>query len=183
MNQSSPRSIARTILVALVSFATCVAIAEKNPTPPTDVPTAIAVPPSFPLILIAHATGSQIYACQAGQDGKFVWSLKAPEAELRDDHGKIIGSHFAGPSWKLNDGSVVTGRVDAHVDSPDPDSIPWLHLDALTHDGNGKLTKVIMIQRLYTHGGKPPATGCDESHKDAETKSNYSADYYFYAAL
>ena len=31
------------------------------------------------------------------------------------------------------------------------------------------------------HGGQAPAEGCDAAHKDAENKSSYTADYYFYA--
>jgi len=148
---------------------------------PPDVPVAIQTPPGVNLILLAHASGSQIYTCQAGADGKFAWALKAPEADLKDQEGKIVGSHFAGPTWKLKDGSEVAGKAAAHVDSPDPDSIPWLLVNAVGHSGNGLLTNVTAIQRVHTHGGKPPAGGCDESHRGVETKSSYTADYYFYA--
>jgi hypothetical protein len=34
---------------------------------------------------------------------------------------------------------------------------------------------------VHTHGGKPGSDPCDDSHKDAETKSAYTADYYFFA--
>ena len=131
--------------------------------------------------MLAHASGSQIYTCQAGADGKFAWALTAPAAELKDQEGKVIGSHFAGPTWKLKDGSEVTGKAAAHVDSPDPGSIPWLLVNTVGRSGNGLLTNVTTIQRLHTHGGKPPTGGCDESHRGAETKSSYTADYYFYA--
>jgi hypothetical protein len=44
------------------------------------------------------------------------------------------------------------------------------------------LTNITTIQRVHTHGGKPSADDtCDESHKDTETKSEYRADYYFFA--
>ena len=133
------------------------------------------------VVLLARASGSQIYTCQAGADGKFTWTLKAPEAELRDQDGKLVGSHFAGPAWKLKDGSEVTGKATTHVDSPDPDSIPWLRVDVVGHSGNGLLTNVATIQRVHTRGGKSPATGCDVLHRGAETKSSYTAEYYFYA--
>jgi hypothetical protein len=51
----------------------------------------------------------------------------------------------------------------------------------VSHAGNGLLTNVTTIQRVHTHGGQPPAEGCDAAHRDAETKSSYTADYYFYA--
>jgi hypothetical protein len=146
-----------------------------------DAPDTIQAPAGEQVVLFAHATGSQIYTCQAGAAGTYSWTLKAPEAELRDRNDKVIGRHSAGPAWKLKDGSEVTGKPAAQVDSLDADSIPWLLVKADSHAGKGLLANVTTIQRVHTHGGKPPAEGCDASHRDAETKSNYSADYYFYA--
>ena len=147
-----------------------------------DVPDGIAVPAGLEPVLFVRAKGSQIYTCQAGADGKFSWTLKGPEAELKDRKDKIIGQHTAGPTWKLKDGSEVTGKAVAHVDSLDEDSIPWLLLNVEGHAGkSGLLTNVTTIQRVHTHGGKPGNDACDESHKGAETKSDYTADYYFYA--
>jgi hypothetical protein len=148
---------------------------------PPDVPDAIQAPAGEEVVLLAHATGSQIYTCQATADGKFSWTLKAPEAELHDRNDKVIGSHSAGPSWKLKDGSEVTGKATAHVESLDGQSIPWLLVKVVSHSGNGQLASVTTIQRVHTHGGQPPAEGCDAAHRDAETKTSYSADYYFYA--
>jgi len=156
-------------------------VANAQKEPPPDVPDAIQAPAGEEVVLSVHASGSQIYTCQSGADGKFSWTLKAPDAELKDRKDKVIGSHFAGPTWKLKDGSEVTGKAVAHVDSLNPDSIPWLLVSAVTHSGNGLLTNVTSIQRVHTHGGKAPAEGCDQSHRDAETKSSYTADYYFYA--
>jgi hypothetical protein len=146
-----------------------------------DVPDAIAVPSGEEVVLFARGVGSQIYTCQASPDGKFAWTLKAPEADLHDRKDKVIGQHSAGPSWKLKDGSEVTGKAAAKIDALDPGSIPWLLVKVVSHSGNGLLDKVTDIQRLHTHGGQPPGEGCDEAHKGAETKSSYTADYYFYA--
>ncbi len=146
-----------------------------------DAPDALQVPAGEEMVLFVRGIGSQIYTCQANADGKFTWTLKAPDAELHDRNDKIIGQHSAGPSWKLKDGSEVTGKAAAKVDSLDPDSIPWLLVKVVSRSGSGLLSNVTDIQRLYTHGGQPPAEGCDAAHKDAETKSSYAADYYFYA--
>jgi hypothetical protein len=147
-----------------------------------DVPDAIAVPAGLEPVLFVRAKGSQIYTCTAGADGKFSWTLKGPEAELQDRKDKVVGQHSAGPTWKLKDGSEVTGKAVGHVDSLDADSIPWLLVNVETHGGkSGLLSNVTTIQRVHTHGGKPGNDACDESHKDAETKSEYTADYYFYA--
>lgn len=147
---------------------------------PPDVPDTIAVPAGHEVVLYAHATGSQIYTCQPA-DGKFAWALKAPEAELHDRKDKVIGSHSAGPTWKLKDGSEVTGKAAAHVDSLGGESIPWLLVNAVGHAGKGLLTTVTTIQRVRTHGGMPPEDVCDAAHLNTESKSSYSADYYFYA--
>jgi hypothetical protein len=154
--------------------------ADANESAP-DVPDAIAVPEGVQPVLFVRAKGSQIYTCQAGTDGKFAWTLKGPEAELKDRKDKVIGQHLAGPTWKLKDGSEVTGKAAAHVESLDSDSIPWLLVDVVSNSGKGALAKVTKIQRVHTHGGKPGNDPCDESHKDAETKSEYTADYYFFA--
>jgi hypothetical protein len=154
--------------------------AAQNESAP-DVPDTIAVPSGEEVVLFARGVGSQIYSCQASADGKFAWALKAPEADLHDRKDKVIGQHFAGPTWKLKDGSEVTGKAAAKVDALDAGSIPWLLVKVVNHSGNGMLNKVTDIQRLHTHGGQPPSEGCDEAHKGSETKSSYTADYYFYA--
>jgi hypothetical protein len=173
------QTAAVTIGLFILGLGTPAAYAQKVSAP--EVPEAIQPPPGLEVVLLAHASGSQIYSCQASPDGKFAWTLKAPEAKLKDEKGKVIGSHSAGPSWKLKDSSEVTGKATAHVDSPDAGSIPWLLVNAVGHSGTGLLANVTTVQRVHTHGGKPPANGCDESHRNAETKISYTADYYFYA--
>ncbi|MFY9744593.1 MAG: DUF3455 domain-containing protein [Candidatus Sulfotelmatobacter sp.] len=154
--------------------------ATNNESTP-DAPDAIQVPAGEKVVLFARGVGSQIYTCQEGKDHKLAWILNAPDAELKDRNDKVIGQHFAGPSWKLKDGSEVTGKATAKVESLDPESVPWLLVSVVSHSGNGTLSNVNYIQRLHTHGGQPPAQGCDQAHTGAETKSSYSADYYFYA--
>src|SRR5579863_4927437 len=166
---------------ALALLATFPALAQTENESAPDVPDAIQVPKGEEPVLFTAATGSQIYTCQAGPDGKFAWTLKAPEAELRDRKDKVIGQHSAGPTWKLKDSSEVTGKAVAHVDSLDADSIPWLLVSVVSHAGKGLLANVTTIQRVHTHGGKAQSYGCDEQHKDAESKIAYTADYYFFA--
>lgn len=178
---SSATRIGLLILFLTSAIATLQAQSSPQNEPAPDVPDAIQAPAGLEVVVYAHATGSQIYTCQSSPDGKFSWTLKAPDAELHDRKDKVIGQHFAGPAWKLKDGSEVTGKAAAHVDSLDPDSIPWLLVNVVSHTGNGLLSKVTTIQRVRTHGGKAPAEGCDAAHLNTETKSAYTADYYFYA--
>jgi Protein of unknown function (DUF3455) len=179
------RDAAAAIGFSVLIFGSSLAIAqEKNAAEkefPPDVPDAIQVPAGVEVVLSAHAIGSQIYTCQTSAGDRFSWTLKAPEAELRDRHDKVIGRHSAGPTWKLKDGSEVTGKAAAQVDSLDSNSIAWLLVKVVTNSGKGQLSNVTTIQRVHTKGGKPPADGCDASHRDAESKSAYTADYFFYA--
>jgi hypothetical protein len=161
----------------LLSVATAAAAGA-----PPDV-AQLSAPAGAKLVLQAHATGAQIYSCRAGTDGSFQWALKAPDADLHDKKGAVIGHHFAGPTWKHQDGSEVTGKASAHVDSPDADAIPWLLVAATGHTGEGVFARVTAIQRVHTKGGKPSAAApCDASKDGTETRSTYSADYLFYAA-
>jgi hypothetical protein len=176
---SMQRSIARLAWLAL--FPTCAALAAGALQPPA-VPEAIKAPAGEHLVLVAHATGAQVYVCSAAADGKFQWTLKGPDAELHDAKGALIGQHFAGPAWKLKDGSEVTGKATAHVDAPDPHAVAWLLLSVVSHAGSGALATVTHVQRIHTKGGEaPPAAQCEATKLNTESRSAYSADYYFYA--
>jgi hypothetical protein len=151
-----------------------------------EVPDAIKVRPGERVLLRARASGVQIYVCGKSADGKPEWTLKAPEAELLDEQGAVIGHHGAGPSWRHRDGSAVTGKATAHVDAPDRGSIPWLLVAATSHTGQGVLARVTSVQRINTKGGEPPAaSSCSSSgtgRKVKEARVPYRADYYFYVA-
>jgi hypothetical protein len=145
------------------------------------VPDAIKAPAGETLVLMARATGFQIYVCRKDDSGKPTWTLKAPEAELFDEQNNAIGTHFGGPTWKHNDGSQITGKMAAKADPPSPDTIPWLLVAITGSTGSGVLSGVTTIQRVNTVGGMPPGSGCKEDSVETEFKSRYTADYYFYA--
>jgi hypothetical protein len=170
------------VVVAIVSlFCVLFFILGFGPARP-EVPDSLKAPAADEVILSAHATGVQIYFCQANTERMPAWVLKAPEAELADANGKIIIHHSAGPTWKHIDGSEVTGKVTAKQDAPKPGAIPWLLLSAESHTGEGILARVTTIQRIHTEGGLPPkVTDCNASANGKESRSAYSADYYFYA--
>ena len=176
-----PFAVALVVGFMVTGFAFTYAQSTLTEEPAPDVPDAIQAPAGLHVVVYAHGTGSQIYTCQATPDGKFNWTLKAPDADLHDRKDKVIGHHSAGPTWKLTDGSEVTGKATAHVNALDPDSIPWLLVNVVTHSGTGLLSSVTTIQRVHTHGGQPPVGGCDAAHVNTETSSKYTADYYFYA--
>jgi hypothetical protein len=155
--------------------------------PPPQVPSAIRVPAGNVPFLLGHARGTQNYACQPSSTSPtgYAWTLVAPEAKLVDDAGARIMTHFAGPTWKANDGSTVVGaRVEGVTVSPS--AIPWLLLRATSTTrgpgGGDQLTATTYIQRVNTAGGLPPASGCDAAHVGAAASVDYTSDYYFYKA-
>ncbi|MFZ3334081.1 MAG: DUF3455 domain-containing protein [Candidatus Acidiferrales bacterium] len=148
--------------------------------PAQDIPEKLQPPANEHLLFQLHAKGDQVYVCKS-ESGQFAWTLKAPDAKLFDKSGKPFAKHFAGPTWEANDGSRVVGKAAANVPSPDANSVAWLLVTVVSHEGEGKFTKVTTIQRVNTKGGKAPATGCDSAHADQEFRAPYSADYRFFA--
>jgi Protein of unknown function (DUF3455) len=148
------------------------------------IPDGLRPPVGLVLALAARATGVQIYECKAAKEdpAQFSWSLKAPEADLKDLSGKAVGKHYAGPTWEASDGSKVVGEVVAKRDAPEAAAIPWLLLRAKSTSGSGIFGAIASIQRLQTSGGSPPANGCDSSQSGKESRVPYSAVYRFYKA-
>jgi len=160
-------------VVPLILWIAVTCAAQTAPT----VPDNLKPPAGATLLLHLHATGDQVYSCEGS-----AWVLSRPDAKLYDEQGQQVGTHFAGPTWEYAaDHSRVVGKALAKA-SPDPDSVPWLLVEAKDHEGEGMMQKVAFIQRIDTKGGKAPATGCDADHKGAEARSHYTADYLFYAA-
>ena len=166
--------------IALSSLAGAASLLAAFAACGQQVPDQIQPPAGEQLLLQVHAKGDQVYTCQEGVT-QFAWALKAPDAQLFDKDGKSFGKHFAGPSWEANDGSRVKGKAVANVASPDADSIPWLLVTIVGHEGSGVLSRATSIQRINTKGGKSPASGCDAAHAGQELRVAYSADYLFYA--
>src|SRR6185312_11313734 len=135
-------------------------------------------PPDAALLLELAADGVQIYACEM-KDERADWAFTGPEAVLFDHDGRQVGTHFGGPTWKLDDGSAVVGEVMARADAPEAGAIPWLLLRAKSHAGSGALSRVAYIRRAETKGGAAPRSGCDASPAAAQARMRYSAVYQF----
>jgi hypothetical protein len=133
---------------------------------------SIEVPAHSRLLLRAIGSGDQVYGCVNGG-----WVLKGPDARLLDQEGSVIGRHFAGPTWQLNDGSGVKGKAIAKQVAPDKTGVPWLLLESV--EGTGRLSTVRFIQRTDTHGGNAPDGSCREG---ATVAVPYKAAYSFYEA-
>ena len=153
--------------------ASLVQVAQAGP-PPPSVPDPIQVLDGSKVFLIGHAIGVQIYSCNGTG-----WSLVAPRADLFDDQGEIVVTHFAGPTWQAKDGSMVVGHAEASV-SVDPTAIPGVRLSAASTTP-GQLGNTTNIQRIATTGGlAPPAADCNAMRAGTVAEVPYTADYYFW---
>ena len=133
-------------------------------------------------VLQVKGEGFQIYTCTATPQGQ-KWVLKAPDAKLLDASGKVIGIHFAGPTWKLSDGGEVKGELMASRPSPDPDSAAWLLLRVRPGTATGSLASVAFIRRTNTRGGAAGTTGCEAAADIGKSERvHYTATYAFYSA-
>jgi Protein of unknown function (DUF3455) len=140
-----------------------------------ELPDAIGAPGDT-LVTTVHAVGSQIYECEFDTVGNLVWQFREPIAVLFVS-GKTIGRHYAGPTWELIDGSVVSGKVISSAPPASPADIPILNLEVTSRRGQGQLSIVSTIQRLNTHGGVAVAE-CSTQH--TLLGAPYTADYAFY---
>jgi len=175
------------------------------------VPNDIEVEAGNTPFLVGHAGGTQNYIClpcpnattpaTACPDASgFAWILFTPEATLFDDHGKQLITHFFSPNpaedgkiratWQHSkDTSIVWGgAATAFTDPPvEPGAVAWLRLPmAGTQEGpkgGDIMTATTFIQRVNTHGGVAPSSGC-AGPEDVGAKAfrPYTADYIFYKA-
>jgi uncharacterized protein (DUF2147 family) len=180
----APKSFRTVLPAAAAALLLCVSGHSSAAAFETSaIPVALHVPAGEVLAIPARGIGVQIYECEAAQDDPthYTWTLKAPEAELQDESGLVLGKHYDGPTWEGTDGSKVVGEVVAKVDTADA-GVPWLLLHAKSTSGAGMFAHVTSIQRLHTVGGKAPATGCDAQQVGRERRVSYTADYRFYIA-
>jgi hypothetical protein len=148
---------------------------------PTDPP----APEGQVVLFKLHAEGVQIYQCEvvnpAARALRYRWVLTGPDAILTDAKGDKIGKHYAGPTWEGSDGSKVIADKKLVETTPKPPAVPWLLLKGMSHEGDGKFSKVTYIRRVDTEGGAAPAAP-DSAYQGTELRVPYKATYIFYGA-
>ncbi|MCP4614957.1 MAG: DUF3455 domain-containing protein [Bradyrhizobium sp.] len=155
-------------MAAVAAFAAAALAAAELPD--------VIASPGDALIATIHAEGAQIYECKADAAGKLAWQFREPIATLMAG-GTTIGRHFAGPTWELDDGSLVTGKVAARAAGASAKDIPLLKLSATPQRDRGQLAAATIIQRINTKGGVAEGP-CDGAGTLLSVP--YSADYAFY---
>ncbi len=184
----SKRSCWRHVLCVVGGGLLGGACASAPPLAPPSVPSALEAPASMGPALRWFARGTQNYTCTARPDGGGAeWKLTAPEAALTaspEPNSPEVATHGAGPSWVAKDGSRFIGNAAAaqRAPSPEANSIPWLLVPKNEGDATGTLGGMEYVQRIDTHGGQAPATGCDAASVGTLLKVPYTATYIFYRA-
>jgi Protein of unknown function (DUF3455) len=171
---------------------------------PPPVPQDIKVPEGNEAYLVGHATGTQNYVCSPCDPTKpncplgVAFTLFTPQANLFDDEGEQIITHFTSPnpnengitrvSWQDSRDTSIVWATLVNAVMVREDSIPWVLLNVnkdtgsrVGPTGGDRLTKTTFIQRIRTFGGKAPSTDClsslDLGH---QAFVPYRADYFFY---
>ena len=140
----------------------------------------LPIPDGQSLLLSAKGVGHQIYKSQlkSGSTTEFEWVLKEPRAKLIENSHEEIGKHYLGPTWESKDGSTVVGKLKQSVPAPKAGNIPWLLVEAATHDGReGLFSKVSYILRIDTVGGIAAAYPPTELGQEKQVP--YEATYVF----
>lgn len=161
----------------LIAMATAALL--WSPTPGLAAP--LSAPPAFDVagrtpVLVLHAEGAQVYACKLGPGGALAWTFREPIATLIGADGQTVGRHYAGPTWALDDGEAVKGKLLASLPGASPRDVALLKLSVAEHRGAGALAGVQLVLRLNTQGGALAGPCATQGELRAEP---YSADYAF----
>jgi hypothetical protein len=88
----------------------------------------------------------------------------------------VVGRHFEGPTWEVQDGSRVVGSVIDEAPAPRPHAVAWLMLSARA-DESGMLAGTRYILRSDTVGGEKPTGSCTPGQT---ARVPYTATYTFF---
>jgi hypothetical protein len=159
--------------VCAPGLATSVSIAAGKFERIVDVPASLQVPEGHVMVFAAIVVdGVQTYHCTP----EHKYALLGPTAMLRGRKGQYV-THYFGPSWQFQDGSVIVAKVIAK--EPRTNTIDQLLLQVSEHSGpEGLLSTVDFVQRLGTVGGVAPSQ-CDPARTPALAIA-YSAIYQFW---
>ena len=128
----------------------------------------LRVPDGNEVAFRVYASGVQVYWWNGSS-----WGFVGPIATLYANAGMTgkVGVHYGGPTWKSNSGSLVIGKNPIRC-TPDPDSIPWLRLEADETDG-GVVPQVHSRRHFHADGAGVGATRREQEQRDAEHRSGF----------
>jgi hypothetical protein len=179
------KTIFSVLLSTLLTFAAAGATNDYTEREAPEVPATLQAPAGYRLSWHAYAVGAQVYTATVSPTDatKLVWTFTGPEAVLFDADGIVTGIHYAysgptRPAWETISGSFVVGVRTIPPVVVNPNSIPWLILDAEYAEGPGVLKRTLCIQRVNTTGGLAPTT--PPTRVGEQARIPYTAEYFFY---
>jgi hypothetical protein len=182
---SSHIRLARRLVAGLVTLVAALPLAQAAQAQELASPSSLLPPAGNVPYLVGHGDGVQIYQCTSTPAG-FAWTFVAPRANLTDNRGQVIITHFGGPTWQATDGSKVVGRLVSSL-TVSPNAIPWLLLSTTATpapDGGGLLAHATFVQRLFTVGGLAPAAStCTAETVGVKSEVPYTAEYVFWKSI
>ena len=180
MNYTKITFLIATIVLGLIGHASVtLAVSSDDVIEAPALPAGceqLAVPAGNEVAYKVYASGVQVYRWNGT-----AWAFVGPEANLfaSPNYRGHVGTHYAGPTWESNSGSLVVSSGSTAIPcTPDPSAIAWLRLTAITSSGPGIFEGVTFIQRVNTVGGRAPSTSGTTVGQEA--KIPYTTEYYFY---
>jgi hypothetical protein len=175
-------SMTRAAVALLPMLAGCSLVPQSLQ--PPEGPNAVAIPPGHERIMTLDAAGTLNYECRArpGMAGAYVWTILAPDAVLRHWSGWGVGRLYEGPTWAYRDGSRLSGRLLGAV-SAGPGRLPDQLWKATPAGEKGAFSGVAYIRRTNATAADLPSTPCSAARVGAGAKTDYAAEYSFYAPI
>jgi hypothetical protein len=164
------------VALAAVTLPAGAAISE-----PSGLAAAIRATADEEPAFMLSANGVHIYQCKAtpSDPNAYAWYFTAPDATLLEG-SRTVGTHKAVNLWEsTSDRSSVSGVVRSSQPAG-ASNLPWTLYRAQSIGTSGMFAGVTSIQRVNTSGGAAPEGGCTAANAGAESRSAFTADYYFY---
>lgn len=165
------------LALALAAVALPAAAISEPPGLAAAIRAAADEEPAF----VLSANGVHVYECKAtpNDPSAYAWYFIAPDATLFEG-SRTVATHKTVNLWESSsDRSSVSGVVRASQPAG-AGNLPWTLYRAQSLGTSGMFAGVTSIQRVNTSGGAAPATGCAADSAGAESRSAFTADYYFY---
>ena len=122
--------------------------------------------PGTPRSRYLEGNGQQVYEATpaAGAPNTLEWILRDSTAELIEikpvdagDRRSMEVRHSNGSSWSASDGSAIVGEIDKRQAAPEAIDTDWLLYKVTKDEGQGFLSRVTYVRKVFTHAGRPPA--------------------------
>jgi Protein of unknown function (DUF3455) len=148
---------------------------------------ALLPPPGHTQVAVLEGNGQQVYEATPAADAPdtLEWILRDSSAELIEikpvdagDRRSIEVRHSKGSTWSAADGSAIAGEIEKRQAAPEAIDTDWLLYKVTKDEGQGFLSRVTYVRKVFTHAGRPPAAR--PTRRGERVTVAYSAQYWLY---